>query len=172
MAQPNDHVAGWISTNIHDFLAEIAQPISSMNYALITCLDSDFEVSSLFQSSRHLKGLKRKFKPVGKGALVTTRQLLAAQRRERLFFGFDEIWFFPNSDITPKPANFVITGPNRIDAHQIDRHAAWLASSHCALGLGDGTGMNYCLKVHGVAKFVIQALNGDNSHALEDRESA
>jgi hypothetical protein len=109
---------------------------------------------------------------VGKGALVATRQLLAADRRDRLFFGFDEVWFFPSSEITRKPPDLIITGPNFIDARQIERHGAWLASNHCSLGLGDGAGMNYCLKVRGVAKYIIQSLNESNLHALQDREIA
>jgi hypothetical protein len=172
MAHEPDYTAGWIHTNIHDLLAEIAEPTSSMTYALITCLDSNFEVTSLFKKSRHLESLREKFEPVGKGALVTTRQLLAAQRRDRIFFGFDEIWFFPNSGITPKPRDFIITGPRRIDAQQIDRHAAWLTTNHCSMGLGDGSGMNYCLRVRGAAKYIIQASNEANSHTQEDREIA
>ena len=173
MAGQSDYMSGWINTTIHDFLEEIDDPSSSMRYALITSLDSNPDVSSLFTKSQHLTDLREKYQVVGTGALLTTRHLLAAQRQRRFFFGFDEVWFFPHSDISIKPEGFVITGPCSIDSEQIERYSEWLASNKCSLGLGDGVGMNYCLRIRGAAKYIVQAINESHPHPLDgERESA
>jgi hypothetical protein len=169
MAGHSDYMTGWINSSVHDFLEEIDQPTSSMRYALITYIDSSPNTASIFKNMIALKG---KSKAVGQSALVSTRHLLAAQRQHRIFFGFDEVWFFPNSDIKSKPQGFVITGPYSIDSQQIDRYSDWLASNKCSLGLGDGTGLNYCLRIRGVARYVVQAINESLPHSLnKERES-
>src|SRR6266481_5612227 len=98
MSRQTDYMVGWIDTTIHDFLLKIDEPTSSMAYALITCLDSNFNIPSMLEHSKHLQSLKGKIEgQVGKGILLRSRHLLAAERDNRLFFGFDEVWFFPNS---------------------------------------------------------------------------
>lgn len=173
MASHDDYITGWIDTSIHDFLSDIKDPTSSMAYALITCLDSDFNVHSLVEESKHLKGLRGKLSVVGQGILVTTRQLLAADKCDRLFFGFDEVWFFPNADVKPKPSALVITGPEPISSDETDRYGEWLRLNNCSLGLGDGTGLNFCLKIRGVARYIVEAFKDANSQAAKaKRESA
>ncbi len=167
MAGQGEYLTGWINTTIHDFLEEIAEPISSMEYALVTYLDSSPEVASIFDKSEQWTGLRGKYRAVGAGALLKTRQLLAAQRRRRIFFGFDEVWFFPGSAISSKPESFVITAPCSLEAEQIGRHSEWLVSNKCSLGIGDGEGMNYCLRIRGPARYVIQAINEGHPHALD-----
>ena len=173
MAGHSDYMAGWINTTIHDFLQEIDEIAFSMAYALITYLDSNPDVASVFEKSKSLSGLKEKHRVVGTSALVTTRQLLAAERKHRLFYGFDEVWFFPYYDVTIKPDDLVITAPYSIESQKIEQHHRWLVSNKCSLGIGDGVGMNYCLKIRGVAKYIVQAINEGNPHALEgERERA
>src|SRR3954449_12988546 len=99
MSARAEYVSGWIDTTIHEFLQTIEEPASSMANAFITCVDSSFDIASILEQSRHLNILQGKCKTVGQGVLLTTRQLLAAQRQQRLFFGFDEIWFFPKAEI-------------------------------------------------------------------------
>jgi hypothetical protein len=159
MSKQADYMTGWINTTIHDFLSAVDEPTSSMAYALVTCLDSNNEVASLLDQSKHLKGLRGKYQRVGQGILLTTHQLLTAQKNNRLFFGFDEVWFFPNADVSPKPESFVIVGPEPISSRETDQYSEWLRSNNCSLGLGDGTGMNFCLKVRGVARFIVEAFN-------------
>ncbi len=159
MSRQSDYLTGRIDTTIHDFLAKIEEPTSSMAYALITCLDSDFDVPSLLHTSRHLESLKGRAQEVGQGILVTTRQLLTAHRHSRIFFGFDEVWFFPTSEVTPKPDNLVLAGPSLIDPADIEEHSEWMRVNECSLGLGDGTGMNFCFRVRGVARYIVQAFS-------------
>lgn len=130
-----------------------------MAYAFFTCIDSNTDVASLLEQSKHLKSLRGKFQRVGLGILLTTRQLLTAVKNNRLFFGFDEVWFFPNADVSPKPESFVIVGPELVDSRETDQYSEWLHASNCSLGLGDGTGMNFCLRVRGVARFIVEAFN-------------
>ena len=173
MSGQSDYMAGWIDTSVHDFLQEIEEPTSSMKYALITYLDSSPDVASIFKKSDQFSHLKEKMKAVGAGALLTTRQLLAAQRQRRIFFGFDEVWFFPNPVISNKPEGFVITSPYSIDSEQINQYSTWLSVNKCSLGLGDGNGMNYCLRIRGAAKYIVQAINESNPHSLDsEREIA
>lgn len=167
MARRDEYQAGWINTTIHDFLEEIAEPPSSMEYALITCLDSSPEVASIIDKSKHAADLKGKCRRVGAGALLKTRRLLAAQRRSRIFFGFDEVWFFPGHAISRKPESFVITASYPLKPEQIGQHSEWLISNKCSLGIGDGEGMNYCLRIRGVAKYIVHAINEGKPHPLD-----
>lgn len=170
MSKQADYVAGWIDTTVHDFLRDIAEPPSNMAYALVTCLDSEFDVASLADRSPHLRSLTGKGERVGSGILVTTRQLLAADRQERIFFGFDEVWFFPKRDVTPKPEGLVMTGPEHVTPDDLRQHGDWMKANSCSLGLGDGTGLNYCLRVKGVAQYVVAALNGAGMQSLDETQ--
>ncbi len=42
MASFRGYTAGWLNSSIHDFLEEIPRPFESIQFALITCLDSSF----------------------------------------------------------------------------------------------------------------------------------
>jgi hypothetical protein len=123
-----------------------------MEYALITCLDSNFDVKSLARTSKHLDCVRIKAEFVGKGVMLATRNLLGAERRGRIFYGFDEVWFSPRPFTHPKPPGLVITGPNKPSAELEDKSLRWLDATGCTLGLGDGTGMNYCLRVPSLVK--------------------
>ena len=159
MHKQTEYMTGWVDTSIHDFLSAIEAPSSSMAHALITCLDSSLDVKSLARTSKHLSDLGTQPKFVGKGLLLTTRRLLDAERHGRIFFGFDEIWFFAKPIVIPKPAGLVITGPSKLSAQLVEKHADWLDASGCTLGLGDGTGMNFCCRVRGVVQHIVTAFN-------------
>ncbi|MEI8373769.1 MAG: hypothetical protein WCJ35_13155 [Planctomycetota bacterium] len=159
MHKQTEYMSGWVDTSIHDFLSAIEVPPSSMAYALITCLDSNPDIRSLASTSKHLNGIRTKPKFVGKGLILTTRKLLDAERHGRIFFGFDEIWFSAKPIIIPKPDDLIITGPGRLSAEVVDRYGHWLDVSGCTLGLGDGTGMNFCFRVRGLVKHIATAFN-------------
>ena len=159
MPKPASYTAGWIDTTIHDFLAEIDEPSTDMAYSLLTCLDSSFDVAALAGKAPHLSELKAHGKIVGKGLLVTTRRLLTLERRQRIFFGFDEIWFFPQAKVSPKPKGVVITGPHKIAPAMTERLARWLHGNSGSLGLGDGVGMNFCARLRGVAKHLVESIS-------------
>ncbi len=152
-------MTGWADANIHEFLLAMEKPSSSMAYALITCLDSNLGIGALASVAKHFDDVRSKPRVVGKGLSLTTRKLLDAERRERIFFGFDEIWFSAKPITLTKPKGLVITGPERLRSELVDEHCGWLDASGCTLWLGDGTGMNFCLRVRGLAKRIVSALN-------------
>lgn len=167
-----EYIAGWIDTTVHQFLVEMDRPSVGMRYALITSLDSNPDVAAIAGVSKHLADLEGKFQPVGRGILMATSDLLATEYQSRMFFGFDEVWFFPHANITSKPEDLSITAPCSIGPEQIRRSAEWLTTNKCSLGLGDGLGMNYCLRIKGAAKHILRAMNGARSGSLDGRESA
>jgi hypothetical protein len=173
MQKGSQYTVGWIDTSIHDFLSEIEEPSSSMAYALITCLDSSFNVASLANENRKLQALKNQGKRVGQGVLLTTRRLLAVERQERLFFGFDEVWFFSHAEVAPKPKNVVITGPSKLTLPLPEQMRAWMHRNGCSLGLGDGTGMNFCARLRGVARRLVESFGeSESTESQNGRASA
>jgi hypothetical protein len=155
-----------MDTSIHDFLSQIEEPTSDMAYALVTCLDSSSDVASLSENSPLLKEFKNQGKFVGKGVLLTIRRLLALERRQRIFFGFDEVWFFSQALVCPKPENVMITGPGKIPSEMTPDLTEWMRSNGASLGLGDGVGMNFCARLHGVARRLVESLSGPKFNLL------
>jgi hypothetical protein len=147
MQKHAEYMTAWIDTGIHDFLSVMEQPPSGMAYALITCLDSNFDVKSAVGASTHLDSVRGRATFVGKALLLRTTELLDAERLGRMFFGFDEVWFFARPVTHPKPSGLVIVGPHRVSGELLTRHRRWLDTTGCTLGLGDGTGMNLCFRV-------------------------
>jgi hypothetical protein len=84
---------------------------------------------------------------------------VALERRQRIFFGFDEVWFFTHSSVSPKPDDVVITGPNKIPSEMTPGLTEWMQSNGASLGLGDGTGMNFCARLQGVARRLVESLS-------------
>jgi hypothetical protein len=168
-----DYFAGWIDTTIHDFLLKVQEPSSSMAYALITCLDSSVDLPALVRTSSPLRELEGRSEIVGQGLLLKTRHLLNAVRQNRIFYGYDEIWFFPHSKISPKPAGVFLVGPHRLPNELPETLVNWMKETRCALGLGDGTGMNFCARIRGLARHLLQASSDAASASLQtSRESA
>jgi hypothetical protein len=148
----NGYVAGWLDSSIQDFLELLPRSYRSMEFALITCLDSNREPASLLDKSTELGELAKDARVSGTGVLVPTRTVVEANSRHRLFFGFDEIWLFPHDQIDPKPASASLVGPARIDQAKIEDLGQWMSKNSCALGLGDGEGLNFVVKARGLLK--------------------
>src|SRR5580693_7092204 len=101
MVHFEDYVAGWLDNSISDFLKYFPRTLEKMKYALITSLDSDTCPSKLLGKSPELKTLARKAKPLGDGFIVPTLSILNDDGT--IFYGFDEVWFFPDDKISAKP---------------------------------------------------------------------
>ena len=155
MISERGYTAGWFDSSIHDFLDDLPRPFASIQVALITCLDSQSDLRRLFETSDHLRALAVEAEFLGEGLLVPTRRLLEVDRDGRIFFGFDEVWFFPQSPREPKPASACLVGPQRIGQESLRRVAPWMERNSCSLGLGDGTGLNVTAKVHGLARHLV-----------------
>jgi len=149
------YVAGWLDSSIDDFLERFPGTSRSAAFALITCLDSNLNPGSLLENSSELKAALIGVKPLGTGLLVPSKLLQDSSIRNLLFFGFDEIWFFPSNQIDPKPEQAWIVGPDRIDQTKLDKLGRWMTDNSCSLALGDGDGLNIIVKAHGLVKYLI-----------------
>jgi len=126
-----------------------------MRYALITCLDSNLKPASLLKKGVELGPLADAARPIGNGLLVPTWLLLQVCSHNQLFFGFDEVWFFPRIITEPKPNTAWLVGPARIDQSKLDGLGGWMADNSCSLALGDGEGLNFIVRARGLAKHLL-----------------
>lgn len=97
-------VKGWVDCSIHQFLQGIDRIPERMTWTIISCLDSCPDVVSLVQHSRHLGKIQDHCQPLGQAIVVKTQTLLDLNRHDRIFFGFDEVWFMGQPD-HPQPQN-------------------------------------------------------------------
>lgn len=155
MLSDRGYTAGWFDSSIHDFLKEVPRPFANMRFALITCLDSSADLPPLVARSPGLKRLGSHLKPLGKGLLVSTKRLLDVERSERIFFGFDEVWFFPKEPGAPKPDTICLVGPDRIGQESLRLALPWMSQTSCSIGLGDGIGLNVMAKAHGLVRYLV-----------------
>jgi len=150
------YVAGWLDTSIRDFLARIpAKTARAAAYVLLTTLDSDPDPAALFKKSPQLRTLLKGGKALKNGLLLPSQLLQEPHVLDGLFSGFDELWFFPSSNVKPKPSVASIVGPNRIDQPKLDLLGSWISENECSLALGDGTGLNLIVKADGLVRQVI-----------------
>jgi hypothetical protein len=126
-----------------------------MEFALITCLDSNLEPISLLEQSPALGLVKSVARPLGNGLLVPTRLLREADSQNQIFFGFDEVRFFPSDAIKPKPNAAWLVGPARIGKEALDSLGEWMAENSCSLALGDGVGLNFITKARGLTRLLL-----------------
>lgn len=149
------YVAGWLDSSIHDFLSALSPTNAATKYALITCLDSNFDVASLRNRSPELKSIASKASVVGSGLLVPTDLMLEVDSKGKIFFGFDEVWFFPNKKITSKPRSVSIVGPARFDQPRLNKLGKWMSANGCSMGLGGGEGLNFVVRARGLVGYLI-----------------
>ena len=151
----NNYVAGWLDSSVHDFLAEIPAAFPSIQFALITCLDSHRAPADLLATSPELLAIGAGARALGHGLLLPTSMLLAAEASNRIMFGFDEVWFFPHDDIRAKTVEAGLVGPGRIRQPEMDLLGRWMEANSCSMGLGDGEGLNLILQARGLMKYFV-----------------
>lgn len=149
------YVAGWLDSTIPDFLEQLAEIPESMAFALLTCLDSNLRPALLIRKSPELKVLSRGIQVVGNAILVPTETLITADGLHQVFHGFDEIWFFPDRVIEPKPEGAWLVGPRRIGIASLRKLGRWMSEYGCSLALGDGEGLNVVVKEGAMAKHLV-----------------
>jgi hypothetical protein len=175
MVQYKDYVAGWFASSIHEFIRVFPLDSKKLKYALISCLDSESNVVSLLKSSRDHGSLTNYGQTVGKGLLVPTKRLLEIDSGNPLFFGFDEIWFFPRDRIQPKPESTWLVGPQRITQEGMNALGSWVVGSACSLALGDGVGLNFIIKARGLVGHMLSFSMGQpeptlrHAHTFEEQ---
>jgi hypothetical protein len=162
------YVAGWLNSSIHDYLESFPQPYPSMEYALVTCLDSNSDVASILKESTDFKSLMADAPSLGRGLLLPTKKLLEAEASDRVFFGFDEVWFFPSEIIEPKPESVGLVGPARIDQRTMNKLGVWMDANSCSLAFGDGEGLNLIVKASGLVRYLLGHSNDQPVPMLRD----
>jgi hypothetical protein len=160
-----DYVAGWLDTTIHDFLEILSPPSASAKYALLTCLDSNPNPAALRGKSPELKTIANKIAILGTGLILPTKLLLESDSSERIFFGFDELWFFPHKSVRPKPPTLSLVGPARLNQERLQKVAKWMEKNSCSLALGGGEGLNFVVQAHGLVRYLLGS-------SIEQPESA
>jgi hypothetical protein len=150
-----EYVAGWLDSTIHDFLEVLSPRVASTKFALITCLDSNLNPASLRDKSPELKSISNKLQILGSGLLLPTELLLDTDSRNRIFFGFDEVWFFPNKSIQSKPPSASVVGPARLNQARFKKLGKWMSENSCSLALGGGEGLNFVVPAHGLVRFLL-----------------
>jgi len=150
-----DYVAGWLDSSIHDFLDVLSPSAASIKYALITCLDSNPNPASLRNKSPELESIANKMRILGNGLLLPTELLFETDSRNRIFFGFDEVWFFPTKNVQAKPATVSLVGPARLNQARFNKLGKWMSNNDCPLALGDGEGLNFVVRAHGLVRFLL-----------------
>jgi hypothetical protein len=160
-----DYVAGWLDSSLHDFLAVLPADGESIKYALITSIDSNPKPASMRLQSPELKRIANKLEPLGDALLMTTKALVESDARKQILFGFDEIYFFPERSITPKPKSASLIGPARLSRARFNRIAKWMSANSCSLALGSGVGLNFIVRAHGLVRFLL-------GHTLEQSEAS
>ena len=103
MIRYKDYVAGWLDSSIHEFLEYFPSSSSQMDFALITCLDSNLDPRSLLGKSPELKDVRHEARAIKSGILLPTARMLEAISSNQIFFGFDELWFFPHDKFHQSP---------------------------------------------------------------------
>lgn len=165
--QFGEYVSGWLDSSVHDFLDAFLPSSASAAFALITCLDSNTEPGSIVANHPELRAILNRATMTEGQVIVPTRVLRDSIIRDQLFVGFDEIWFFPSSNIEPKPKSTWIVGPSRIDQTKLDRLGRWMKNGNCSLALGDGDGLNFIVKARGTMKHLIALSMSQRQPALQ-----
>lgn len=165
MVSHEKYVAGWLDSSIGEFLETFPRDFASLKYALITCLDSNADPASLLETSPALHSIQHESKRLGQGLLLPSRILFRDEMADEIFFGFDEVWFFPHELREPKPTGGSLVGPARVNQQRLDQLGHWLSANSCMMGLGDGCGLNYVVKAQGLVRYIL-------GHSLEQTENA
>lgn len=154
MVTSGDYVAGWLDCPIHDFL-QVLTPTTTIKYVLMTCLDSNPNPAALRSQGPELKSIAANAEVRGSGLLFPTDSLLKADSRKRIFFGFDELWFFPTKGIQTNPPPLSLVGPARLNQPRLKRLARWMSRESCSLALGGGDGLNFIVRARGLVRLLL-----------------
>ncbi|MBX9680445.1 MAG: hypothetical protein K2X38_16930 [Gemmataceae bacterium] len=144
-------VAGWLDISLPELLDSI-DVSHETRWAVISTLDSQPNPASLLKKSPELRKLAKQITVLGDSLLLRAESLFEANRQSPLFFGFDEVWLFPDEPLEDKPEGSSIVGPGRLSSKRLRPLGSWLEANRCSLGLGGGEGVNFVVPAHGLAR--------------------
>jgi hypothetical protein len=112
-------------------------------HVLVTMIDSTPDTGRLLSLTSRLAASDIAYSRVADDVSLSAANLLEfARRNEEFFCGFDEMWLFRTPPVGDKPTGVRIT--SETDLRMADAElTAWMKSSECLLGLGDGSGLNF-----------------------------
>jgi hypothetical protein len=143
MSQHFSVSAGWIDTSIATLVSTHTEVITQFTHVLITSLDSSTDLRGLPAASE-LRESQPGVKLLGVGLVLPSSILADPRVSRRLFAGFDEVWCFHMEPTLAKPEELSIVAPCNFGIDDVPEDVAdWMRRGGCALGLGDGIGMNY-----------------------------
>ena len=153
MSQHLNVSAGWINTNIATLVQTHTEVITQFTHVLVTSLDSSTDIRGLPVASELLAS-QPAVKLLGVGLILPSEILADARMSRRLFAGFDEVWCFHMEPTLAKPEELSIVAPRNFGIEGVPEDVVdWMRSAACALGLGDGIGMNYVCRDAQTASF-------------------
>jgi hypothetical protein len=139
----NKIVVGWLDSSICEIVR--SGSLSRFGQVLITSLDSSRDLAEMEFGEKI-----RRFDPscafLGAGVAVPGRLIKSIEESLGLFFGFDEVWCFDDRVPHGKPPSVSIVAPlNFVEEGVSPELVEWMRASGCALGLGDGFGLNFVM---------------------------
>jgi len=155
-------VAGWIDTSIGTLVRHEPAFLSRFAYWMITSIDSDIALADNRTPGRIVE---RHVGCAFLGASVLIPRDLGPRvpTEFNLFTGFDEVYLFDARPVTPLPAGVGIVAPADLSVDALSPGLqSWMLESACALGLGDGIGMNL-VTPHGSLATQLEALAAAHS---------
>jgi hypothetical protein len=133
-----DCTNGSIGSFVNDFGSIITESLS----VLITCMDSDRDVSDMARRSSGFHGLVIDYEVIDRAVLVSAEELKSLVRAREYFTGFDEIWLFDYAPSNIELPTMSITGESCIEDWYDSTLGRWIRDTRCLLGLGDGCLLN------------------------------
>jgi hypothetical protein len=158
MIESPNFFAGSIDFSVHEFLNELSEIPSGMSFALITCIDSNPDLPKLLEISPELRPIATRGRIVGSALLISTKRLLAADRSRRIFFGFDEVFFFHDRPDASPPSPGLLTSPE-LGQDSCQTISSWMQRHGSTLAIGDGVELKYIVRLSGVARLIITKLS-------------
>jgi hypothetical protein len=126
--------------------------VEGCRYALVTSMDSIRDVAGLPSFERYASETGP-HEALGRGALFEMDAFERLIGHPHFFTGFDEVWLFGGRPYHAKPESVWLTSEATIDpGRDLTGAAEWMAKTGCAVGMGDGAGLNYATLSDDVAR--------------------
>lgn len=153
MVTSRKYIGGSFESSVRAFLAGLDPP-TSMRYTLVTCMDSCTDVQQVVSRNSGLRQLSSQ--AVGQGVLFETAELISVDRKQQVFFGFDEVWFLRDRTLTEKPQSFSLAGRTEALSSLLPEEICqWMENCGCSLGLGDGIRLNFVARLRGLGRRLV-----------------
>src|SRR5438309_1675256 len=112
---------GWIDSGIGP-LIELGL-LSRFSFVLVTCVDSITNLSTSIVGARIIEQ-DPSCTFLGSGIVIPGSSISGMSRTLKLFNGFDEVWGFEQKPTKPKPDDFCIMPPLKIEEEEISQSLA------------------------------------------------